>query len=820
MKTMPIKARIYIASMWVAGLAAIALAILKWECQDPVRFAAYFVLALLASGLKIYLPGIRGTMSVNFLFILIGILDLSFAETILIGCAATLVQSFYHAKLRPSLIHSSFSVASMACAIWVAWMVHARTIHDSGNTHLLLVAMVACSYFVANTLSVAAVIALIESKSLSKVWRDCYFWCFPYYLLGASIAWALHLSGIFLGWQASLLALPIIYYLYRSYRSYLGRLDDETKHVQTIAALHVRTIEALALAIEAKDDTTHDHLRRVTFYAVEIGKAMGLDEETLVALHAAALLHDIGKLAVPENIISKPGRLKPEEFEKMKIHPIIGAEILDRVQFPYPVVPIVRAHHEKWDGTGYPEGLKGEQIPLGARILSVVDCLDALASDRHYRRALPLHDAMAKVLSESGKSFDPRIVNVLQSRYVALERMAKEQPAEPSKLSKLVQVKNGTAPAAGYENQQVANPPVEIKDVLTAIATARREAQALFELTEELGESLSVDERLPILARTIGRMIPYDALAIYLVRGPMLRPEYVDGSRSAAVASLEIPIGAGLSGWVAEKGIPIVNGNPMVEPGYLVTAGTPDALRSAVSVPLSGRNGVIGVLTLYGAENDAFTKDHLRILSEISSKAAVSVENSLKYREVASSATIDYLTGLPNARSLFVHLQKEIDRCGFLKLPLSVLVCDLDGFKQINDRFGHLEGNKLLSAIALGLKECCRREDYVARLGGDEFVIVMPATKPEDMPAKLCQFTQLAVQAGRRISGEDLLSMSVGQAFYPSSGTTPEQLLTEADREMFQAKRRYKKMVQRSLERPALVPDVMSASPSHSTMTH
>ncbi len=816
---MPIKARIYIGSILLAGLAAIVLATLKWECQDPVRFGSYLVLALLSSGLKISLPGIFGTMSVNFLFILIGILDLSFGETILIGCAATLVQCFYHAKFQPSLLHTSFSVASIACAIWISWTVHARTLHDSGNTHLLLVAMVACSYFVANTASVAAVIALTESKSLSKVWRECYFWCFPYYLLGASIAWALHPSGMVLGWQASLLAIPIIYFIYRSYRSYLGRLEDETKHVETIAALHLRTIEALALAIEAKDETTNDHLRRVSFYAVEIGKIMGLDEESLVALHAAALLHDIGKLAVPENIISKPGKLKPEEFEKMKIHPIIGAEILDRVQFPYPVVPIVRAHHEKWDGTGYPEGLMGDGIPLGARILSAVDCLDALASDRQYRRALPLHDAMAKVLAESGKSFDPQVVNVLQSRYVALERMAKEQPVQPSKLSKLVKVEKGSAPAAGFENHRVGSPRVEVKDFLTSIATARREAQSLFELTEDLGESLSVEERLPIVARTIARMVPYDALAIYLVRGPVLRAEYVDGSHSVAVASLEIPIGAGLSGWVAGNGIPIVNGNPLVEPGYVVNAGTPEALRSAVSVPLCGRNGVIGVLTLYHTGSDAFSKDHLRILSEISSKAAVSLENSLKYQELASSATIDYLTGLPNARSLFIHLQEEIERCEFLKLPLSVLVCDLDGFKQINDQFGHLEGNRLLAVIARGLRECCRREDYVARLGGDEFVIVMPATKPEDMPAKLRQFTQLAVQAGRRISGVDLLSMSVGQASYPSSGTTPEQLLTEADRQMFQAKRRHKKMVQKSsLERGALVPRVMDPSPS--TMTH
>src|SRR5947207_1477618 len=166
------------------------------------------------------------------------------------------------------------------------------------------------------------------------------------------------------------------------------RLDAQKKHAEEIAALHLRTIEALALAIEAKDHTTHDHLRRVQVYAVEIAKDLGLDEDMLNAIRAASMLHDIGKLAVPENILSKPGRLTPEEFEKMKIHPIVGSEILDRVQFPYPVVPIVRSHHEKWDGTGYPDGLTREAIPIGARILTAVDCFDALASERPYRRAL------------------------------------------------------------------------------------------------------------------------------------------------------------------------------------------------------------------------------------------------------------------------------------------------------------------------------------------------------------------------------------------------------------------------------------------------
>src|SRR5208283_3854426 len=248
-----------------------------------------------------------------------------------------------------------------------------------------------------------------------------------------------------IGWQTSLLILPIIYWVYRSYRLYLDRLEDEKKrveiekqHVEQVASLNLRTIEALALAIEAKDDTTHDHLHRVRTYAVEIGKELGLTENELEALRAAALLHDIGKLAVPEHIINKPGRLTPEEFEKMKVHPLVGAEILERVAFPYPVAPIVRSHHERWDGSGYPAGLSGEEIPIGARILAVVDCLDALASDRQYRPAMPLDQAMRHVKERADTWFDPKIVSLLERRYVDLEKLAQTQEAAflPSRFSK------------------------------------------------------------------------------------------------------------------------------------------------------------------------------------------------------------------------------------------------------------------------------------------------------------------------------------------------------------------------------------------------
>ena len=230
--------------------------------------------------------------------------------------------------------------------------------------------LTAFTYYVANTVLIAGVIGVTEGRSIYKTWYETYFWVLSYHMAAASVAWLIVILRLReAAWYAAVVLFPLVYFIYRSYRMYLDRLEKDKVHVEEIAGLHLRTIEALALAIEAKDATTHDHLQRVRVYAVEIGKEVGMSPTDLDALQAAALLHDIGKLAVPEHIISKPGRLTPEEFEKMKIHPIVGAEILERIKFPYPVVPIVRAHHEKWDGSGYPFGLAGEEIPIGARIL-------------------------------------------------------------------------------------------------------------------------------------------------------------------------------------------------------------------------------------------------------------------------------------------------------------------------------------------------------------------------------------------------------------------------------------------------------------------
>src|SRR5579862_5805968 len=643
---MPLTARIYYAISISLATVFVAGSLYPWHTADVARFCFYLLVSSLASGMKVNLPGVRGTMSVAFLFSLISIAEMSMGETIAISCAGALIQCLWRDRREVSVLQVTFRVVNTGMAIALAYrFYHWTPVYTFGTTAPFLMVIAALIYFILNTVPLAVATGLLERRPIISIWRESYFWCFPFYILGSSIAWIINVFSRQVHWQGSVLLLPIIYFIHRSYRMYLDRLGDEKRHVEEMAALHLRTIEALALAIEAKDHTTHEHLRRVRTYAVEIGKELGLSEPEIEALRAAALLHDIGKLAIPEHITSKPGRLTPEEFEKMKIHPIVGAEILERVSFPYDVVPLVRAHHERWDGSGYPCGLQGEEIPIGARILAAVDCLDALASDRQYRRALPLDEAIEQVAADAGKSFDPRVVEVLGRRYIELEKLAQiPAPKTAVKLSTELKVERGAAPAAGFEGsaKSASSTTDQPADFLASIASARQEVQALFEIAQDLGNSLSLDETLSALNMRLRRIIPHHALAVWLKRDEVLTPEYVNGEDCRLFASLKIPVGQGLSGWVAETGKPIVNGNPSVEPGYLNDSSRATTLRSAIAVPLEGAAGIIGVLALYHMDRDASSKDHLRILMAIRPKIGMSIENALRFRQVESSATTDF----------------------------------------------------------------------------------------------------------------------------------------------------------------------------------
>jgi putative nucleotidyltransferase with HDIG domain len=606
----PRKATVYIALIVFAGTIVLNHGLSHWTTQDWPRYLSYCAIALFASSMKVTLPAINATMSLNFLFVMIGIAEFSLAETLAMGCLGILVQSMFQVKNRLRAVQVVFNIASMACSIEISYdLYHAWFFQGGALEAPVRLLLAAALFFITNTLSIATVIALTtEGKNALGVWRESYLWSFPNYLVGAAVAWIVNAASTLLGWQTSLLLLPVLYLIYRSHGMYVSRLEDGKKqadqfraHAEEVAALHRRTIEVLALAIEAKDQTTHDHLERVEVYALAVGKELGLDEGEIEALRASALLHDIGKLAVPEYIISKPGKLTPEEFEKMKTHTVVGAEIVEQIRFPYPVAPIVRSHHEKWDGTGYPDGLIGEQIPIGARILSAVDCLDALASDRQYRRALPLNEAIKIVESEAGKSFDPRVVAILARRYVELEHLATSGlPHEKAKLSTDLKIVRGDAPAAGFEttSRDLANihRAVTAQDLLVGCKD------------RETG--------FTILRTSVRKIVPYDVLVLYRKSGEHLTPENLDGEDYRLFGSLEIPLGMGLSGWVAENVKSIVNGNPSVEPGYLNDPTKFSTLRSALAVPLESNGQVVGVLSLYRHQRDAFnTEDLARLLS-------------------------------------------------------------------------------------------------------------------------------------------------------------------------------------------------------------
>jgi response regulator RpfG family c-di-GMP phosphodiesterase len=188
------------------------------------------------------------------------------------------------------------------------------------------------------------------------------------------------------------------------------QLDGKNTELRTA---YIQTIRALAEAIDAKDAYTRGHSERVAVYASRIGDQMGLRKELIERIYFAGLLHDVGKIGIPDAIITKPDRLTPEEYEEIQKHPEIGAKILEPVEFLHSIVPCVRHHHEWYDGCqmGYPDRLAGDQIPLPARVIVVADTVEAMTSDRPYRKALPLDVVIAEMHKYSGTQFDPVVVD-------------------------------------------------------------------------------------------------------------------------------------------------------------------------------------------------------------------------------------------------------------------------------------------------------------------------------------------------------------------------------------------------------------------------
>ncbi|HLI78222.1 MAG TPA: HD domain-containing phosphohydrolase [Acidobacteriaceae bacterium] len=805
---MPLRSKIQIALTICVAFAATGLAA---HAGSGPWFPFWILLAavLLTSPLKVALPRGDGSMSLNFPFILLGIVQLSPLQAMLLAALSVAAQCRIRVRKIFTAVQICFNVANAMLATGCAFYTYAGLHHESVALAPALAAA-AVAYFLWNTFAVAMVIASTMGENTIALWRKEYPWYLPFYVVGAVLAAMASWLGTRFGWGTALLLIPVVYTLYRSYMGQVSRLRERQQHLEETEALHLRTIEGLAMAIEAKDQNTHDHLFRVRQYVKAVGEALDLDKLEMQALETAAFLHDIGKLAVPEHIINKPGKLTPEEFEKMKIHPVVGADILERVRFPYPVVPIVRSHHEWWNGTGYPDGLRGTDIPIGARILTVVDCFDALVSDRPYRTGMSSEKALNLIRSLAGKQFDPAVVDAFERCHQIAESLAESViPPGFTPLNTEVEVWRGLAPGAGYEagseetlsnlpaapassaNARTLEPQSGVES-LNLIAAASQEAQTLFEMSQSLGNSLSPNETVSVMASRLRRLIPFQVCALYMKHGDALEARFLDGEQAKAFAPKEIQLGEGISGWVAQSGKPILNGNAAVEPGCPLTSSGAPALRSALSIPLFDlQKEIFAVLTLYATASDSFLRDHLRILQAMESKLSLSMQNALQYRRTETDAETDFLTGLPNARRLFLQLEAELDTCRDTGQPLAVLVCDLNDFKDVNDRRGHLAGNRLLRLVADGFRQLCAGGEIVARMGGDEFVFLLPGVPQEIARERLDAITGVVIAASRRAGHSLRVTASVGVAVCPADGNIAEDLLAAADRRMYLDKQRH-----------------------------
>ncbi len=582
-----------------------------------------------------------------------------------------------------------------------------------------------------------------------------------------------------------------------------GRLTAQARRDQGLAAVHLAAIEALALAIDAKDKTTSAHIRRVQRFAGALARAVGMSEDEVMGVTTAALLHDIGKLAVPEHILSKPGPLTDEEFQKIHIHPQVGFEIIEHVPFPYPVAPLILCHHERWDGKGYPLGLRSDDIPLGARILAICDYFDSLTRDRPYHKGVSREMAVALLRQEAGKALDPSLVASFLSLLPGLVQAQESSPV--------------AAPVQDPVPAPVPGSPVFETGEQSAfqnIAKAHEEIYALYDIAQAIGSSLGVSDTMTLISSKLSPLVPFSCCALFVRDADeKLRCRFATGIDADDVRRVSVPVGYGLAGWVARNRRPLVNARPAADFEAADLAPVPPHLRSALVCPLVWNDRVIGSIAVYHVDAEFYKDDHRRLLERISEQAAAAISNSIVFEETREASLSDPLTGLPNTRFLFTHLGRELSRAERLHSPVAILVLDLDDFKEINDTYGHHVGDRALREVARVLREAIRPYDICVRYAGDEFIVVLTDCGPEDAEAKRVELQQaidrVAVEAapGQLTS----VSVSIGAAVFPADGETYEGLLATADGRMYRDKKARKRVpvpaVQPAPREPPVFPE-------------
>jgi diguanylate cyclase (GGDEF)-like protein/putative nucleotidyltransferase with HDIG domain len=795
----PVAGQMYVFAMIALGAVVMGSALSSVQFSRPGLFAALLVLSVMTSALKVDVPlGVGSScISLSYAVDFTALLMLGPAPTMLIAVTSGWSQCTFRMSERNPAYKTLFSMATLAVSVAAAGATYTSlggsygTLPAAPLQPLMAAAMI---YFLVNSLAVAAAFALSTGRGLFRLWHDNFLWTISSYVVGSIAAGiAVEVLSWAGQWQTTVAFVPLCL-TYRSYRIYLRRIAEEQRRVSEWAHLHRESTEVLARAIQAKDEGGSRHVERVQYYATELAGRLELPELDRQAVEIAALLHDIGKLAVPEHILSKPGPLTPDERKKMEMHAQIGAEIVSAVPFPCPVAPLIRSHHERWDGKGYPAGLCGERIPIGARILSVVDCFDALTSGRPYRPALSPDAAVRTLQREAGKAFDPAIV----ARFTALLPQLTPPMGDGVMRRMRLSIDPSGQQAFADRGERLG------ADAFAEIASANRENYALYEIAQSMGRSMSLVETMTLVSAKLSTLVPFSTCALFVRRpstspgtgGPEeLRCRFATGLHADVLENASIAEGNGLSGWVARHRRPLVNGLPVAEFEAAGMSAADIGLQSALISPLTVGDEVIGTIAVYHDVAGSYTEDHRRVLDQVARQAASVVHNALIFECSQEQALKDPLTGLANPRALQFQVARELGRARRTAVPFSLVLLDLDDFKTINDEYGHLAGDRALQEVANVLQQTTRPYDTCIRYGGDEFVVLLPSCGREEAEERCRGFQQaVAALSLRSEDGREIpLRVSAGASVFPKDGDAYERLLVRADRRMYRNKAQSKR---------------------------
>jgi diguanylate cyclase (GGDEF)-like protein/putative nucleotidyltransferase with HDIG domain len=779
---LPKRLQVYIALITAAAGGILVRQGMALESMpEPERFYPVLVTSVFLAATKIRLPLLPSTVSLSYVTNFAALALFSpFSATFIIAVSVW-AQCALNNTGRMATYRTVFSIANIIVATEVTNVTASLGGGLSSPDWKALVVPTlsgATAFFFCNTLLLAHAVALESKKSSATLWREQFLWsapaCFVGSIVGVCAAYLINTAN----WVAAFVVIPFVLF-YWGYRTYLGFIEKQD-------VMHLATVEALARAIGARDQTleasktvSDTHVRRVQRLAVTLARRAGMIEEEVKGVGVAALLHDIGKLAVPEHILNKPTKLTPEERKLIHQHPSVGAEIIGAVDFGYPVAVLIASHHEKWNGEGYPKGLRGEEIPLGSRILGIVDYFDALIADRPYHKAMSEADARLIIKEEGGVALDPKLVTMF------LQILEEETPLGEA-AAKPGARRSETPP------EQPAAPPAAIDNVLENIARANTEMGALYGLTEAMGSRLNVPDTMALIALRVAPLVPASAWALFVCDEEVgvSRCTFATGLDNELLKQLAVPDGSGVIGYLARLGKPIRNANPAADFRAGGLLGMSSSLQSMVAFPLRVHGRTIGALAAYHVTSNYFTEAHEGTLEKIAEKTATVVNDAQAFDKMRTQSLTDPLTGLPNTRALLDHVEMEMSKADRYRTERAILVIDVDRFKLINDRFGHQAGDRALQFIARAIRGSVRVYDFCARHGGDEFVVVLHECDKE-------QVRERAVELKDAVSGIPFepapgvavtLQISVGHAIYPSEGRSFEALSRRADERMYQDK--------------------------------